>query len=144
MLVVELGVQVEVGGRRALVDAVVLAQAGALGLGDRRLARLDRVQRDQRAQQRPLAVARPGVGRRPRVSGVGAARVAADRAGEAVPQRDVRGLLVGVRLELGAQLRVGRARGAGRGLGQRDDGVAVLAGVGRQLVAGQLPADQRW
>ena len=61
VLAVALDVEVEVRGRRPGGEAVVLAQPVGLHLRDRRLGRLDRVQRDEVAEQ-VAALARPCVG----------------------------------------------------------------------------------
>jgi hypothetical protein len=52
----------------------------------------------------------------------------------------VRGLLAGVRGQLGALDSGPRVGGAVGGGGERDDDVAVLAGVERELVGGQPSA----
>ena len=54
-----------------------------------------------------------------------------------VPQRDVRGLLLGVGGELRVRVLAGRVRRTVGGAGERDHGVAVLTGVPREVVAGQ-------
>src|SRR5436190_4706814 len=99
VLDVELLVQVEVARRGLAVDAVALAQPGRLRGRDGGLRGLDRVDADERLEQRavlrPRLRARGGLGRRR------GGAVTADGGDEAVPQLDVRGLLGGVRLQRG-------------------------------------------
>src|SRR4051812_49762473 len=121
MLAVAVDVEIEVGRAEPGREAVVLAQSERLRARDLWLRRLDRVERDEMAEQ-VASVARPGVGAgdglrlgRLRSVGAGGAR-------ERVPERDVRGLLAGVRGELRASARVGGVRRTVRGGGQRDHG----------------------
>ena len=112
VLEVERRMKVEVRGRvRALVEAVVLDEPGALGLRDRRLAGLDRVERDERgsSERSPSAAQASRAGR-----GLGRRRgggVAADGRGEAVPQLDVRRLLARVAPRARRAARPARRRG---------------------------------
>ena len=72
------------------------------------------------------------------VSAVGGADLAADGLDEAVPEGDVRGLLLGVTAQLGALGLGGGVGDVGAEAGDRGGRVAVLAGVAGQLLAAQL------
>src|SRR6266566_8070493 len=126
VLVVALGMELEVRGRgRPGLEPVVRDEPVELRRRDRRLARLDRIENRGGAE---LVVRSGPRGGAAACLGQRLVPVAAERGSEVVPERDVRSLLLGVQA-----CRSGRA-------GQRDDGVAVLAGVARQLITRQLPA----
>ena len=91
----------------AVADPVVVGQALALGLRDRRLAALDRVEADQLRE--PVVRRGPGVDAAVRLGRRLGGGLAADRVDEAVPEGDVARLLLGVAAQLGA-LGVGRGR----------------------------------
>src|SRR5581483_968198 len=129
------GVDAEVVRRRPVLEAVALDEPGALDAGDGGLGALDRVEAGEPVERvlagRPLGDA----GRRLRRRRLGAG---AGRRGEPVPKRDVVALLrrvPGRRLVAWQRPRQGLAR-----LGDRDDGVAVLGRVARQLAARELAA----
>jgi TrmH family RNA methyltransferase len=126
----------EVGGRRAFGRvAVVLDETLELRLGDGRLARLQHVQHREVLEQ---AVARrPGVGADARLRQRRMRGRAAAGFGEAVPQRDVLLLLLGVCAQARGVLRRRPLCGPVRGLREGHDSVPVLARVERQLGARQ-------
>src|SRR5918992_2432708 len=130
MLVVALGVQREVRARLAVgLEAVVIHETLHLRARDVRLAGLDRVQDSERLD---------GIlGGGPRADTflcsheTGGTGLGSDCCREVVPEVDVRALLLDV---LGAAQ---RGRGLGR-IRERDDSVAILAGVRGQLPRAEL------
>src|ERR1700722_2403635 len=130
VLDVELGVELEVLDRRAFGRiAIALEEPLKLGLGDRRLARLDRVQHGEMLQgigtRSPRLSASVCLTERTTLAGI----LTADGIRERIPQRDMAVLLCRMALKAGATIPIGLGGNTVRGLRQRDDGVAVLACV---------------
>src|SRR4029453_4563174 len=139
VLVVELGVNAEI--RRtgaAWFEAVVLDEALELRGRDLGLSGFDRVEDGQRLER--IGRGGPGTHAVLRLRTGRTVELGVERGGELVPEADVRALLSGM-------LRAGDARRRGGegplrvgSRGERDDGVPVLPGVGRELLARQLTA----
>src|SRR5918997_1415518 len=99
------------------LEAVVLDEAVELRPRDVRLPGLDRVEDPERLER--ILGRRPGGDARRRLGETGGTGIGVESPREAIPQLDVRALLVGV---LGAG---DRGSSAGR-VGERDDGVPVF------------------
>jgi hypothetical protein len=137
VLVVAVGVEREVLRGRALLDErIALDQTVELRLGDRGLAGLDRVCRDEALERvgagRPSRDTRLGLGPR------GAVDVGVERAGEVVPEVDMLALLGRMLDQVSLDLRLGRSGRTLERVGQGDHSVAVLAGVVGELVTAEL------
>src|SRR5262245_6067042 len=126
MLDVERRVDAEVARRLAVGEAVVAHEPVELRPRDRGLGGLDRIEHGEPFR----AGGRPRRGARRRLRKRCARGISTQRAREPIPERDV-GLF------LGRVLGIRRAAG---GLGERDDEVAVLARVERELLPAQLAA----
>jgi hypothetical protein len=128
MLDISFGMEGEIPHcRRGPVEPVVLDEPAQLRPRDRRLGGLERVH-DRGSLERLVARPRPDALRRLR--GRLAVERRVERAGEVVPEIDVRELLGGVLV---------RAAGRSR-VSEGDDGSAVLTRVEAELLAGQLAA----
>jgi hypothetical protein len=136
MVDVGLLVNAEVLVSGAVADSIVGGEALALGLRDRRLAALDRVETDELGDA--VVVGGPGVDAllclRRGLSG----DLAADRLDETVPEGDVGGLLLGVEAQVGALGVRGGVGDVGTEAGERGGRVTVLARVVGELLAAQL------